>query len=179
MPARISPGCARRGRRSKPLPGDMPTHAEQRVLPYTPQQLFDLVADVERYPEFLPWCVGARIRERASGRILADLIIGFKLIRERFTSEVRLDPPQRIEATYTEGPFRYLNNHWGFTPVAGGCRIDFFVDFEFRSRLLTKVIEVVFGEAVRRMVGAFERRARDLYGAPPAAASTANSTRTA
>jgi len=143
----------------------MPTHAEQRVLPYTPQQLFDLVADVERYPEFLPWCVGARVRERSPGRVVADLIIGFKLIRERFTSEVRLDPPGRIDVTYAEGPFRYLNNHWGFTPVPGGCRIDFFVDFEFKSRLLQKVIEVVFGEAVRRMVAAFDKRARDLYGA--------------
>ena len=144
----------------------MPTHAEQRVLPYTAEQLFQLVADVERYPEFLPWCVGARIRERQPGRIVADLMIGFKLIRERFTSEVRLDPPRRIDVTYSEGPFRYLNNHWGFTPVQGGCRIDFFVDFELKSRLLQKVIEVVFGEAVRRMVGAFEKRARDLYGPP-------------
>jgi coenzyme Q-binding protein COQ10 len=144
----------------------MPTHAEQRVLPYTPEQLYALVADVERYPEFLPWCVGARIRERQPGRIVADLMIGFKLIRERFTSEVRLDPPRRIDVAYTEGPFRYLSNHWGFTPVAGGCRVDFFVDFEFKSRLLQKVIEVMFGEAVRRMVGAFEKRARDLYGPP-------------
>ncbi len=144
----------------------MPTHAEQRVLPYTPAQLFALVADVERYPEFLPWCVGARIRERTPDTVVADLVIGFKLIRERFTSRVTLDPPRRIDVTYTEGPFRYLNNHWEFTPVAGGCRIDFFVEFEFKSRLLQRVIEVVFGEAVRRMVGAFEKRARDLYGPP-------------
>lgn len=147
----------------------MPTHAEQRVLPYSPEQLFALVADVERYPEFLPWCVGARIRERGANLVVADLIIGFKLIRERFTSRVVLDPPRRIDVSYTEGPFRYLDNHWAFTPAPGGCRIDFFVDFEFKSRLLQKVIEVVFGEAVRRMVGAFEKRARDLYG-PPAAA---------
>jgi coenzyme Q-binding protein COQ10 len=144
----------------------MPTHAERRVLPYTPEQLFQLVADVERYPEFLPWCIAARIRERQRDRIVADLMIGFRLIRERFTSEVRLDPPGRIDVTYSEGPFRYLNNHWSFTPVPGGCRIDFFIDFEFKSRLLQKVIEVVFGEAVRRMVGAFEKRARDLYGRP-------------
>ncbi|MGE5269245.1 MAG: type II toxin-antitoxin system RatA family toxin [Thiohalocapsa sp.] len=144
----------------------MPTHAEQRVLPYTPEQLYALVADVERYPEFLPWCVGARIRERRSDLIVADLIIGFKMFRERFTSSVRLDPPQRIDVTYTEGPFRYLNNHWVFERVPGGCRIDFFVDFEFKSRLLQRVIEVLFGEAVRRMVAAFEHRAAQLYGPP-------------
>ena len=142
----------------------MPTHSEQRVLPYTQEQLFDLVADIERYPEFLPWCQGARIRERQPHLVVADLIIGFKMFRERFTSRVELDPPRRINVTYAEGPFRYLNNHWIFERVPEGCRIDFFVDFEFKSRLMQKVIEVLFGEAVRRMVSAFEERARDLYG---------------
>jgi|SRR5579863_676955 len=142
----------------------MPTHAEQRVLPYTPEQLFALVADVERYPEFLPWCVGARIRERAPGLIIADLMIGFRIFRERFTSRVALDPPRRIDVTYTEGPFRYLDNHWVFDKVPGGCRIDFFVDFEFKSRILQHVIGLLFHEAVRRMVGAFEHRAQQLYG---------------
>jgi coenzyme Q-binding protein COQ10 len=142
----------------------MPTHAEQRVLPYTPEQLFALVADVERYPEFLPWCVGARIRERTPEMITADLIIGFKMFRERFTSRVRLDPPKRIDVAYTDGPFRYLDNHWIFERVPGGCRIEFFVDFEFKSRILQKVIEVLFSEAVRRMVAAFEGRAEQLYG---------------
>ena len=144
----------------------MPTHAEERVLPYTPQQLFALVADIERYPEFLPWCIGARIREREPNLIVADLIIGFRMVRERFTSRVSLDPPQRIDVAYTEGPFRHLNNHWSFSPDPGGCRVGFFVDFEFKSRLLQRLIEVLFSEAVRRMVGAFEKRARDLYGAP-------------
>ncbi len=144
----------------------MPTHAEQRILPYTPEQLFALVADVERYPEFLPWCVGARVRERKPNLIVADLIIGFRMFRERFTSRVTLDPPRRIDVTYSEGPFRYLHNHWIFEPVANGCRIDFFVDFEFKSRILQRVIEVLFSEAVRRMVAAFEHRAHDLYGAP-------------
>ncbi len=152
----------------------MPTHAEQRLLPYTPEQLFALVADIERYPEFLPWCVGARIRERRPNEIVADLIIGFRMFRERFTSRVTLDPPRRIDVAYTEGPFRYLNNHWIFEPAAGGCRVDFFVDFEFKSRVLQKVIEVLFGEAVRRMVAAFERRAEQLYGrAAPAGAGKA------
>ena len=144
----------------------MPTHAEERVLAYTPEQLFDLVADIERYPEFLPWCVGARIKERRPDLIVADLIIGFRMFRERFTSRVSLDRPRRIDVEYAEGPFRYLNNHWTFTSDPKGCRVDFFVDFEFRSRLLQRLIEVLFSEAVRRMVGAFEKRARDLYGAP-------------
>jgi len=144
----------------------MPTHAEERVLPYTPEQLFALVADVERYPEFLPWCVGARIKKRHPDKIVAELIIGFRMFRERFTSRVTLDRAQRIDVAYTEGPFRYLNNHWTFAPDPGGCRLGFFVDFEFRSRLLQRMIEVLFSEAVRRMVGAFEKRARDLYGHP-------------
>jgi len=144
----------------------MPTHAEQRVLPYTPEQLFALVADIERYPEFLPWCIGARIKERQPKLVVADLIIGFKVFRERFTSRVALDPPRKIDVTYAEGPFRYLNNHWAFERVPEGCRIDFFVDFEFKSRLMQKVIEVLFSEAVRRMVSAFEKRARDLYSVP-------------
>jgi coenzyme Q-binding protein COQ10 len=144
----------------------MPTHAEQRVLPYTPEQLFALVADIERYPEFLPWCVGARIRERSANLIIADLIIGFRMFRERFTSRVAFDPPRRIDVEYTEGPFRYLNNHWVFEKAPGGCRIDFFVDFELKSRLLQRVIEMLFHEAVRRMVAAFEHRAEQLYGRP-------------
>jgi len=144
----------------------MPTHAEERVLLYTPEQLFALVADIERYPEFLPWCVGARIKERQANFIVADLIIRFRMFRERFTSRVSLCPPRRIDVAYAEGPFRYLNNHWTFTQVAGGSKVGFFVDFEFKSRLLQRLIEVLFSEAVRRMVGAFEKRARDLYGDP-------------
>lgn len=144
----------------------MPRHAETRLLPYTPEQLFALVVDIERYPEFLPWCVAARIRERRANLITADLVIGFRMFRERFTSRVTLDPPERIDVAYTEGPFRYLRNHWSFAPAEGGCLVDFFVDFEFSSRLLQKLIGVVFTEAVRRMVAAFERRARQLYGGP-------------
>jgi coenzyme Q-binding protein COQ10 len=144
----------------------MPTHAEQKVLPYTPEQLYALVADVERYPEFLPWCVGARVRERRPDLIVADLIIGFRMFRERFTSRVALRPPHRIDVAYTEGPFKYLNNHWVFERVPGGCRIDFFVDFEFHSRILQRVVELLFHEAVRRMVAAFEARAEELYGGP-------------
>jgi coenzyme Q-binding protein COQ10 len=143
----------------------MAKYAEQRLLPYTPEQLFDLVADIERYPDFLPWCVGARIRARDGNQVKADLAIGFKMYRERFTSVVQLEPPGRIHVAYSDGPFRYLENHWKFDAGPnGGCIVDFYVDFEFKSRMLQRVIEVLFNEAVRRMVAAFESRARQLYG---------------
>ena len=142
----------------------MPTHKEIRVLPYTPAQLYKLVADVELYPEFLPWCRGARIRSREEDVIVADLIIGFKAIRERFTSHVTLsEEVPRIDVRYLDGPFKYLENRWIFRDHEKGCEIDFFVDFEFRSKLLQKVIQALFHEAVRRMVSAFEKRARALY----------------
>ena len=143
----------------------MPRHEERRVLAYSPQQLYDIVAAVEKYPEFLPWCLAARIRQRRERLLVADLVIGFKVFRERFTSRVELNPEvMRIDATYTEGPFRYLDNHWIFNPHPEGCEIDFFVDFEFRSRLLQKVIQALFHEAVTRMVKAFEARAEEIYG---------------
>jgi coenzyme Q-binding protein COQ10 len=149
----------------------MPTHAERRVLPYTPEQLFNLVADVERYPEFLPWCLAAKVRRREDKTIHADLVIGFRMVRERFTSKVDLSPPRRIDVAYAEGPFKHLNNHWIFEPAAdGACEIDFYVNFEFRNRVLQKLIEMLFHEAVRRMVSAFEARARALYGTPAQAA---------
>lgn len=143
----------------------MATHAEKRVLPYRPEQLYDLVADVEKYPEFLPWCIGARIRERQPDVVIADLVIGFKGFRDGFTSRVALNrADMRIDVAYLDGPFRYLNNHWVFRELAdGGCEIDFFVDFEFRSRLLQRIIGVLFNEAVRRMVDAFESRAATIY----------------
>ncbi|HUH83527.1 MAG TPA: type II toxin-antitoxin system RatA family toxin, partial [Stellaceae bacterium] len=123
-------------------------------------------------PEFLPWCLAARVRERSATAITADLLIGFRMVRERFTSRVVLDRPNRIDVSYSKGPLRYLNNHWEFIAQAdGGCLIDFYVDFEFRSRLLQKVIEMLFNEAVRRMVSAFEARARALYGTAPTEAA--------
>lgn len=142
----------------------MPTHAEKRILRYTPEQLFNLVADVRRYPEFLPWCVGARVVSQTETELLADLTIGFKLFRETFRSRVELERPGEIRVRYENGPFRYLNNTWKFRPVEAGTEVDFFVDFEFRSALLQAVIGVVFNEAVRLMVRAFERRAMMLYG---------------
>ncbi|MDA1100060.1 MAG: type II toxin-antitoxin system RatA family toxin [Proteobacteria bacterium] len=146
----------------------MPTHAERKILPYTPGQMFDLVADIERYPEFLPWCVACRITRRDGPVIWGDLMIGFKVFRETFTSRVTLHPPHGIDVEYIDGPFRYLNNHWQFIPAANGSggegtEIDFFIDFEFRSRMLQTVATTVFNEAVRRMVGAFETRASVIY----------------
>ena len=143
----------------------MPTHAEKRHLPYRPEQLFDLVAGVERYPEFLPWCKAARITSRDGDVFYADLVVAFKVFRERFRSKVTLHPKTQIDVEYIDGPFRYLNNHWRFeTAPDGHCIVDFYVDFEFRSRILQNLIGLLFNEAVSRMVGAFEARARALYG---------------
>ena len=147
----------------------MPTHAEKRRLPHSPEQMFDLVSDVEKYPEFLPWCVATRIRGREEGEtgdtITADMVIGYKMFRERFTSKVILDRPgMRIDVAYSEGPFRYLNNHWLFLEDGDGTIVDFYVDFEFRSRLLQKLIGAVFNEAVKIMMHAFEKRALKIYG---------------
>lgn len=142
----------------------MPTHAEQRALPYTAEQLFALVADVERYPEFLPWCLSCRILRREENLIYADLIIGYGPIREKFTSKVLLDPTSAIRVEYLHGPLKYLSNKWQFIPNGDGtCTIDFYVDFEFRNPVFQKLMGVFFNEIVRRMVGAFEQRARDLY----------------
>jgi coenzyme Q-binding protein COQ10 len=152
----------------------MPRHQEARIVPYRADQLFDLVADVERYPHFLPWCVGAVVRSRAESELVADLSIGFGPFRESFTSRVSLDRPREVRVRYENGPFRYLKNHWTFEPDPRGCRVGFFVDFEFRSRLLQAAIGVVFGEAVRRMVNAFHKRAREVYG-PPTATVSVNS----
>jgi coenzyme Q-binding protein COQ10 len=151
----------------------MPTHAEKKRLPQSPQQLFDLVADVESYPKFLPWCVACRIKRREGNVIWADLIVGFKMLREKFTSKVTMDRPDRIHVEYLEGPFRYLNNHWTFTPLPeGGTEIGFHIDFEFRSRMLQSLMGAVFNEAVKRMVGAFVKRADEIYGSAPHPAAT-------
>ena len=142
-------------------------------MPYSADQMYALIADVSSYPEFLPWCSGARIRDRKPGPggteiIEADLVISFKLFRERFGSRVTLNPDaKKIDVVYLDGPFRYLNNHWRFTPVSETeCEVDFFVDFEFQTKALQLVIGVVFNEAMRRIVRAFEQRAEQLYGTP-------------
>jgi len=147
------------------------THAEKRIVRYSPTQLFALVADVAKYPSFLPWCVAARIRSHVGNDVVADLTIGFGPFRESFTSRVKLIPPDAtgacaIKVEYENGPFKYLHNRWTFTPHPEGCLVDFFVDFEFRNFVLQKAIGTVFGEAVRVMVNAFLKRARTIYGPP-------------
>ena len=142
----------------------MPTHIEKREFPFSPEQLFDLVAAVDRYPEFLPWCRAARVTQREENRIRADLVVGFKIFRERFTCEVKLDRPGTIEVDYLKGPMRHLNNRWCFSAKPeGGSVVDFYVDFEFHSPLMQRVGLLLFNDAVRHMVSAFERRAHSLY----------------
>jgi coenzyme Q-binding protein COQ10 len=148
----------------------MPTHAESRFLLVAPENVFDLVADIGSYPEFLPWCVGARILKREGNVITADLMVGFKMFRETFTSEVTLDRANRIDVRYIKGPMRHLSNSWVFVPRNGGTQVDFFIDFEFKSAILRKVMQPLFHEAVRRMVEAFSERAKKLY--PPTPGST-------
>lgn len=146
----------------------MPTHSEKKHLPYTPEQVYALVADVEKYPDFLPWCVACRKTKTLSDGFEADLAIGFKMVREKFTSRVSLKPTSDILVEYKDGPFKYLSNTWKFNqgPDGEGCEIDFYLEFEFKSRVLQKLIGVLFEEAVHRMVAAFEARAAALYERP-------------
>ena len=148
----------------------MPSHSETRRLPYTARQMYDLVADVARYPEFLPWNAAARIRSRSpvdGGEVMeADLVISFKVFRERFGSRVTLLPGERrILTEYIDGPFKFMKSTWAFRELDSGCEVDFFVDFEFRNAILQGIIGIVFNDAMQRVVRAFERRAADLYGA--------------
>jgi len=145
----------------------MPKHAEIRQVPFTAQQMFDLVADVARYPEFLPWCVATRIRRQDHEEMIADMVIGFKGFRESFTSRVTLNSPVMVNVNYENGPFKYLTNKWNFSNIDSGCEIDFHVNFAFKSRILETAIGVVFDDAVHRMVSAFEARATILYGKDP------------
>ncbi len=140
-------------------------------MPYSAAQMYDLVSDVARYPEFLPWNSAARVRSRRPGPdgsevLEADLVISFKVFRERFGSRATLWPARnRVEVEYLDGPFKYLRSWWTFADrPEGGCDVEFFVDFEFRNIILQKVIGVVFDEAMRRIVRAFEQRAKVLYG---------------
>jgi coenzyme Q-binding protein COQ10 len=147
----------------------MPTHSETRKLPYSAEEMYDLVADVAKYPQFLPWCAAARVRSvtpQGSASVMeADLVISFKVFRERFTSRVVLMPEDfRIDTEYLDGPFRHMKSNWSFRDVEGGCEVSFFVDFAFRNVVLQKLIGVVFNEAMQRIVRAFEARAEELYG---------------
>ncbi len=143
----------------------MPKHTETRHLPYTPEQMFDLVADVRRYPKFLPWVSAMRVRSDSETETLADMIVGFKGLRETFTSRVEKTRPTDLSVDYVDGPLKYLRNDWHFRPTETGCAVDFTVDFAFKNRMFELIAGQVFGSALRKMIGAFETRAAELYGA--------------
>jgi len=146
----------------------MTTHNETRFLPYTPTQMYTLIADVERYPEFIPWCSALRIVDRKNDgdteTIEADMMVSFQVFREKFRSRVTLEEAdKKIDISYVDGPFKYLDSLWVCAPVEGGCNIEFSVDFEFKNFLLQKTVGLFFGEAMQTIVGAFEKRAHALY----------------
>ena len=147
---------------------EMTSHAETKYLPYTAKEMFNLVADISSYPEFLPWCAAARVKKEiqqgAVKQIEADLVISFKVFREKFGSRVLLDTSNYvIETDYIDGPFRYMHSVWSFKNREEGCEVKFDVDFEFKNAMLQSIIGLVFNDAMQRIVRAFERRASDLY----------------
>ena len=152
----------------------MPRHSETRYLPYSPEHLFELVADVARYDEFLPWVVAVRVRSSSESETVADLVVGFNAFKERFTSRVVKHRPGSICVDYVEGPLKYLHNEWTFEPSAdGGTNLRFAVDFAFKSRLFESLAGAMFDRALRRMTDAFEQRAAALYGISRSSAQSA------
>ncbi|MBV9527900.1 type II toxin-antitoxin system RatA family toxin [Sphingomonas sp.] len=152
----------------------MPRHSETRHLPYTPEQLFDLVADVRHYDQFLPWVVAVRVRSSTEQQTIADLVVGFNAFKERFTSKVTKERPNRILVDYIEGPLKYLHNEWRFERAAdNGTNLFFSVDFAFKSRLFETLAGSMFDRALRRMTAAFEQRAATLYGISNSSAQSA------
>ena len=152
----------------------MPRHSETRHLPYTPEQLFDLVADVANYDEFLPWVVAVRVRSSSDTETVADLVVGFNAFKERFTSRVVKERPERICVDYVDGPLKYLHNEWRFDRARdGGTNLCFAVDFAFKSRLFETLAGSMFDRALRRMTDAFEQRAAVLYGINKSSAQSA------
>ena len=149
----------------------MPRHSETRHLPYTPDQMYDLVADVGSYGQFLPWVSAVRIRSNSETEMVADLMVGFKALREKFTSKVSKQRPAEIHVDYIDGPLKYLHTDWKFASDGqGGAVVDFSIEFEFKSRLFEMVAGQVFDRALRMMIGAFEERAAKLYASPVKAA---------
>lgn len=146
----------------------MLSHVEQKTLPYSAEQMFALVADVENYSEFTPWCIASRINRWEDENVFfADLIVGYKFFREKFSSKVILDRPSEISIQYQQGPLKNLTNHWIFTQNNdGSCTIDFSVEFEFKNVALQTLANMFFNEVVKRMIGAFETRALVVYGKP-------------
>ena len=150
----------------------MPGIRETRLLPYSPEQMFDLVADVARYQEFLPWVVGTRVRSNNETEMIADLLIGFNALREKFTSRVEKERPGRIKVHYLDGPMRDLDNVWEFRATQSGCEVDFMVQFTFRNAMFERLAGQYFDRAFRKMVGAFEDRANVLYGSNSSSATS-------
>lgn len=152
----------------------MPAIHEVRRLPYSAEKMFDLVADVDRYPEFLPWVVATRVKSDSESEIIADMLVGFSALREKFTSRVEKKRPSEIRVQYVDGPLRDLDNHWTFRSTgADSCEIEFDVAFAFRNPLLEKLAGQYFDKAFRKMVTAFEKRAEQLYGNSSSSATTA------
>ena len=150
----------------------MPGHREKRFLPYTADQMFDLVADVGRYAEFLPWVTAVRVRSDSPAEMVADLIVGFRSLRERFTSRVTKDRARLISVDYIDGPLKFLRNEWRFSSAPGGCTIDFAVEFAFKNRVFEAIAGQMFDAALRKMISAFETRADVLYSSPSGISSS-------
>lgn len=147
----------------------MPEHSETKILPYSADQMYALVADVGKYPEFIPWTTAARVRsvtpEGEREVMMADLVVGFKMFREKFLSRVTLWPEARkIDTEYVDGPFKHMISNWEFEDTSEGCAVRFRVDFEFRNRILQGAAGMFFHDAMTRIVRAFEARAAVLYG---------------
>ncbi len=141
----------------------MISHRETRIVPYPAELMYAVVSDVEKYPEFLPWVVALRVLARDENRLTAEMAVGYGALRERYTSDVVLDPAAlRVDVAQTKGPFKILENHWRFTPSGEGCEIEFSILFEFRSRLLHSVAGAKFEKVMLRLADAFEARAKTL-----------------
>ena len=143
----------------------MPRHQESRILPYSAEQVYDMVADIEKYPEFLPWVVALRVKSDSESEAVADMIVGFKGLRETFSCRVSKDRPRQVKVSYIDGPMKHLDNEWNFEDVDGGCRVDFMVDFAFKNRMFEMLAGQFFDKAFRKMTAAFETRAAELYSA--------------
>ncbi len=151
----------------------MPSNRETRILPYSAEQMFDLVADVGRYGEFLPWVVATRVRSDSETEMIADMVVGFKSLREKFTSKVSKDRPHSIDVHYMDGPLRDLDNNWTFKQLPqGGCELFFSVDFSFKNKMFEAIAGQYFDRAFHKMVEAFEARAALLYGSNNSKAQT-------
>lgn len=151
----------------------MPKHSETRTLPWTAEQMFALVADVGRYGEFLPWVSGVRVRSNSETDMVADLLVGFKALKETFTSRVRKQCPSAIQVDYLDGPLKYLHNEWTFRDLPeGGCAVGFTVDFQFKSKIFEALAGQVFERALTKMTDAFEARAEALYSSAPGSSSS-------